>query len=377
MPSQSYRQTIEEILKPADIQIDGDRPGDIKVHNHKTYQRILSQGSLGLGESYMEGWWDSSHLDVFFEKLLGAQVHKRKRFKTLFRGLRARLSDMLRNPQSVVKSRRVAEQHYDLGNKFYRAMLGETMQYTCAYWQNAQTLDEAQKNKMDLVCRKLQLKQGERVLELGFGWGNFAKFMAEKYGCKVTAYNISDRQIQHAKKLCENSPVNIVHDDYRTAKGTFDKVVSVGLLEHVGSRNYRGFMELIERSLKPHGLALVHTIGRNTTPKPGEIDPWITKYIFLGGAPPSLQQIAKASEGLLLPEDLHNIGADYDRTLMAWNDNFQGTWPKFREEYGNRFKRMWEYYLLSCAGSFRARNIQLWQIVLSKGGIRGGYQSIR
>ncbi len=365
-------EVLVNLLGAADIRINGDRPWDLQVHDERVYGRILAGGSQALGESYMDGWWDADELDAFFDKLLRGGLNRAVRDPQL---LWAWICARFLNLQNPRRSRRVAERHYDLGNRFYERMLDPWMQYTCGYWKSEATLAAAQEAKMDLVCRKLQLREGDRVLELGGGWGGFARFAAERYGCHVTSYNISREQVDYARKFCHGLPVEIVHADYRTASGVYDKVVSIGICEHVGSRNYRRFLALQRRCLSDGGLMLLHTIGCNRTKRTS--DPWISRYIFPGGQLPSLRQLTDAAEGILLVEDLHNFGAYYDPTLMAWFANFDRHWPEFRDHYGERFYRMWKYYLLSCAGGFRARNIQLWQLVFSKEGLPGGYASVR
>ncbi len=188
--------------------------------------------------------------------------------------------------------------------------------------------------------------------------------MAEQAGCSVTGINISREQIAFARGRTKGLPVEIVQQDYRDVQGMFDAVVSVGMFEHVGSRNYRTFMEIAHRSLRDGGLFLLHTIGSNVMHRTG--DRWLNRYIFPNSHLPSAAQITRAAEGLFILEDWHNFGAHYDQTLLAWNRNFEAAWPRFADRYGERFRRMWRYYLLSCAGVFRARSIQLWQIVLSK-----------
>ncbi len=363
------KETITELFSTAGITINGKKEGDVTVHNEGFYARVLSEGSIGLGESYMDGWWDAK-LDVFFYKLLSADLNKKaNKLKLVLPFLKATLTNM----QTKKKSKEVAKIHYDLGNDFYTDMLDDHMQYTCAYWKDAKTLTKAQENKLRLVCEKIQLKKGETVLELGGGWGGFAHFAAKEYGATVTSYNISKEQVAFARKKNKDLPVTIVHDDYRNATGTFDKVVSIGMCEHVGVKNYRGFMKVAERCMKKDGLFLMHTIGTNFSTK--ITDPWIDKYIFPGGKLPSIAQLAEASEGIFVTEDVHNLNVNYDKTLMAWHDNFTKSWDKYKD-LGERFYRMWSYYLLSCAGAFRSRNIQLWQFVYSKKG-REGYQSIR
>lgn len=364
---------LTTLLAQADIQFNGSRPWDVQVHNDDFYSRVLAGGTLAIGESYMDGWWDSAQLDVLFYKALQAELDSKIVSKDLVWHV---LKSKVINHQTQARSQQVAKQHYDLGNDFYAAMLGKTMQYTCGYWcTGAATLDDAQEQKLDLACRKLQLKKTDTILELGGGWGMFAKYAAEKYGCTVTSYNISAEQVAFAKQQCAGLPVNIIQADYRTATGTFDKIASIGMCEHVGYKNYGAFMQLANRCLKPGGLFLLHTIGGLTSVTTTE--PWFDKYIFPQSMLPSIAQLAKAAERQFVIEDLHNFGADYDKTLMAWYVNFIAHWPEFKDQYGERFFRMWQYYLLSCAGSFRARKNQLWQLVLSKGGVPGGYQAPR
>jgi len=366
------KETVQELLSLADVKINGKRPGDMKVHNDKFYKNILSGGSLALGESYMDGWWDVDQLDEFFKKILKAELNKKIITKDLlFHAVKGKVLNL----QTKKRSKEVAEKHYDLGNDFYSHMLDNKMQYTCAYFKDTKDLDKAQEQKLDLICKKLKLKKGDRILELGCGWGGFAKFAAEKYKCNVTSYNISKEQVEYARKITKTLPVKIVHDDYRHAKGIYDKVVSIGMMEHVGPKNYETFMKLVNRHLKPNGLFLLHTIGGNKTAT--GLDPWINKYIFPNGLLPSAKQLTTASEGIFVLEDWHNLGTHYDKTLMAWFNNFNKNWKKFEEKYGPRFYRMWKYYLLCCAGSFRACKNQLWQIVFSKEGIPEGYKSVR
>lgn len=374
-----YRAMIEKMLAGVEVRINGDQPWDIEIHNPQAYQRILHDPSLGAGESYMDAWWDCKHLDELFFRIT-RHLDPRKIYKasTLVGFL---IKHFFSNQQSKLRSLRVAKQHYDLGNDLYELMLGESMAYTCGYWRDATTLDEAQNAKYDLVCKKLQLQAGERILELGCGWGGFAKFAAEHYKVSVTAVNISQQQMEYAQEKCRGLPIDFVITDYRNVEKynpngiKFDKVASIGMCEHVGHRNYRDFIKIAHANLSESGLFLMHTIGKNRTVH--FADPWIRKYIFPQGMLPSIKQVAGACENLFVVEDLHNFGADYDKTLMAWFDNFNRHWSQLKEKYGERFYRMWKYYLLSCAGGFRSRSIQLWQFVLSPQGKINGYRSIR
>jgi cyclopropane-fatty-acyl-phospholipid synthase len=205
-----------------------------------------------------------------------------------------------------------------------------------------------------------------RVLDLGCGWGGFAAFAAERYGATVTGYTVSQEQVRWAKDHYPQLPIDIRLDDYRNATGTFDAVVSIGLMEHVGWKNYRGYMQLVDRLLAPGGVAFVHTIAGNV-PR-AHIEPWFDKYIFPNAVLPTLARLASAMEGIFIPEDVHNIGEDYDRTLMEWWRNFDAAWPTLRARYGDTFYRRWKYYLLSCAGAFRSRSQQLFQIVMTRPG---------
>ena len=373
---QRDRKWVEGLLGLADVRVNGDRPWDMRVADGRVFGRILREGTLGLGEAYVDGWWDAPKLDEFFHKVIAADLKRKVGLswplvKTVIRAA-------FLNLQSYRRAFEIGERHYDNGNDLYQAMLDKRMTYTCGYWSGkpkAGTLDEAQEAKLDLVCRKLGLKAGEHVLDIGCGWGSFAKFAAERYGARVTGITVSREQAELGREMCKGLPVELRLEDYREVRGKFDHVVSLGMFEHVGKKNYRAFMKIVDRCLAEGGLFLLHTIGSKRSVN--STDPWIGKYIFPNGMLPSMKQIAKAAEGLFVMEDWHNFGADYDPTLMAWFRNFEKAWPSLRERHGERFHRMWKYYLLSCAGAFRARHIQLWQMVFSKKGVSGGYVPVR
>ncbi|HWT71884.1 MAG TPA: cyclopropane fatty acyl phospholipid synthase [Oxalicibacterium sp.] len=366
-----YRATAD-LLEKAAIQINGSRPWDMQLKSPGVPERAFSQGNLGLGEAYMDGDWDAEQLDEFFARLLGKRLDREVKPLRLLGHV---LSAKLLNRQNVKRAREVGEVHYDLGNDFYAAMLDRRMTYTCGYWANAATLDEAQEAKLDLICRKLQLKPGMRVLDIGCGWGSFMAYAAEKYGVECVGVSISKEQVALAKQRYPDLPLEFRLQDYRDLNERFDAIASVGMFEHVGRKNYRTYMQVAHRCLKDGGLFLLHTIGKNQ--RRSAPDPWIDKYIFPNGDLPSIGQIGDALDNMFVVEDLHNFGADYDKTLMAWFHNFDAAWPRFKDELGERFYRMWRYYLLSCAGAFRARDIQLWQWVLSKNGVPGGYRRER
>ncbi|MEX2017121.1 MAG: cyclopropane fatty acyl phospholipid synthase [Candidatus Pacearchaeota archaeon] len=369
------KRKIQELLSLANVKINGRQQGDIQVHNEDFYRRVLSKGALGLGESYMDGWWDAKKLDEFFYKILKAELDKKvKTASFLFQSIKSALM----NPQSRSGSRKVAEQHYDLSTELYESFLDPYNQYTCGYFKSTNNLNKAQEQKLDLICKKLQLTPKDKVLDIGCGWGGFAKFAAKNYGCHVTGITISDEQAKYARKFTKGLRVKIRKQDYRDLKEKFDKILICGMIEHVGYKNYRTIMEIVHKCLKEDGLFLLHTIGGNTAAKSNNA--WTEKYIFPNSMTPSASQLSKAYEGLFVMEDWHNFSAHYDKTLMAWHKNFSRNWKRFSKkhpEYDARFKRMWNYYLLSSAGGFRSRKSQLWQIVLSKNGIPGGYESVR
>lgn len=361
-------RAASRILKEAGVQINGSAPWDIRLNGPGVLERAFAQGNLGLGEAYMDGLWDSEQLDEFFHRLMATRLTEDvKPARLVFYALVARFL----NRQNIRRSKRVGEVHYDLGNDFYSTMLDSRMTYTCGYWENATTLEEAQTAKLDLICRKLKLQPGMRVLDIGCGWGSFMSYAAEHYGVEAVGVSISKEQIAWAKERYGHLPLEFRFQDYREVDEQFDAIVSVGMFEHVGRKNHRTYMKVAHRCLKPGGMFLLHTIGKNQ--RSSYPDPWIDQYIFPNGDLPSTGQIGDAMDGLFVVEDLHNFGADYDKTLMAWHDNFMHAWPQFEAKLGERFYRMWRYYLLSCAGAFRARDIQLWQWVLSKGGVPSGY----
>jgi cyclopropane-fatty-acyl-phospholipid synthase len=367
------KHEIQNILDLAGIEINGPNPWDIQIHNERFYQRFISKGTLGLGESYMDGWWDVDQLDQFFFKVLSTKLEKS--IKMNFDRVITYLHATLLNMQTRERSKKVAREHYDLDNNLYMSFLDPYNQYTCGYFQGTDSLNEAQEKKLDLICRKLGITSDDKVLDIGCGWGGFAKFAAERYGCSVTGITISDQQLEYAQEYCKGLPVEIVKMDYRDLNQTFDKVLICGMIEHVGVKNYKTIMRIVQKCLHKNGLLLLHTIGRNTSSH--YADPWITKYIFPNSMLPSIKQISKAAEDFFIIEDFHNFGIYYVKTLKEWMQNFDDNWDQLKSKYNDRFYRMWKYYLLSCAGAFEARSIQLWQFVLSTSGVPGGYTSIR
>ena len=364
MTKNGDQAVIAELLAQAGITINGDNTWDIRVHNNDLFSRLLSGGALALGESYMDGWWDCEALDQFFDKILRANLDHQ--IKKSFRLAVYILKSRLFNLQKASRAYQVGKKHYDIGNDLYGAMLDKRMLYTCGYWETADNLDAAQEAKLELVCRKINLEPGMSVLDLGCGYGSFAKYAAEKFDARVTGVNVSKKQVDLGTELCRGLPVEIRLEDYRAVGGLYDRVISIGIMEHVGYKNYRTYMEKANQCLKDDGIAFIHTIGRNSSATTS--NPWLTKYIFPNGMLPSIAQIAGAMEGLFVMEDWHNFGQHYDKTLMAWHANLEAAWPELKDKYGERFYRMFRFYLLSSAGAFRARSNQLWQIVMTKPG---------
>ena len=368
------KEIIEELLEHADVKINGCRPWDMQVHNEKTFDRILSNPTLGLGESYMDGWWDCEELDTFFFKVLDAKIHRK--VKGDFKLAAWTIGNLLINQQTKSKAKEVGEVHYDIGNKLYEKMLDKRMTYTCGYWKDAKNLDEAQEAKLELICKKIGLKSGMKVLDIGCGWGSFLQYAAEKYDIEGVGITISKEQVALGNERVKDLNVEIRFQDYRDVTEKFDAIVSVGMFEHVGPKNYKTFMKQVEKNLKDDGVFLLHTIGdhQNNSLRGNA---WLNKYIFPNGVIPSQTQIMDSIDKIFVMEDWHNFGVDYSTTCKSWHDNFKAHWDELKEDYDDRFYRMWSYYLLSCVGSFRARNVQLWQIVLSKNGVKGGYNSVR
>jgi cyclopropane-fatty-acyl-phospholipid synthase len=368
-----FREIAVEILQLAGVNISGANSWDVRVQNEDFYRRAITEGELGIGESYMDGWWDSEHVDETIFRILRARLDEKIRRKL---AIAVKLSmARLFNLQSRRRAFMVGERHYDLGNDLFQNMLDNRMNYSCGYWKDARDLNEAQEKKLELICRKLYLKPGMRMLDIGCGWGAFGKYAAERYKVEVVGITVSKNQVALGRELCSGSPVEFRLMDYRRLDGTFDRIVSVGMMEHVGYRNYRTFFKVANKCLNDDGLFLLHTIGRERSAS--SVDLWTNKYIFPNGMLPSVAQLGRAIEGLFIVEDWHNLGSDYDKTLMAWHKNFTENWIKIKDSYSERFFRMWTYFLLSSAGAFRARRNQLWQIILSKNGVLPAYVSIR
>ena len=370
---------IRDLLAVAGVEVGGVAPRDLRVHDRRFYDRVLSQGALGLGESYLDGWWDCDRIDQLVCRVLEEDL-----ITKVARGWRTAatwLVAQMMNLQTVARAPQVAHAHYDLGNDFFAEMLGRSMMYSCAYWPAAATLDDAQDAKLDLICRKLSIGPSDHVLDIGCGWGGFARWAAVA-GARVTGVTVSAPQAAFARELCADLPVEIEVLDYRSpalrARGPFTKIVSIGMFEHVGNKNYDTFMQVARDLLVPDGVMLLHTIGRSGWAEP--YDAFTDRYLFPNSMLPSIAEISEAAERKFVIEDWHALGGDYDPTLMAWHANYRRAVAAEHPSVPNseRFRRMWHYYLLSYAGSFRARvRMQLWQVVLAKRGVRPGYRSVR
>ena len=358
------RSRVESHLASRDVQVGGPRAWDIQVHDERFFGRLVRDGSLGLGESYVEGWWDCPAVDQLFDRLGRGSTNKPTR--SLARSL-MRLRSKLTNLQSRARARQVIERHYDLPVGLYERMLDANMQYSCAWFEGTQDLGQAQRLKLELIARKLDLKEGQQVLEIGSGFGGLARHLAQEHGVRVRATNLSGEQMAFARRFNAGLPVEIIEEDYRDTRGRYERIVSIAMLEAVGRRNYTAYFERVHQALQDDGVFVLHTIGDNRS-RP-HVDRWILEYIFPNGELPSPGELGQEIEGRFVLEDWHNLGPHYDPTLMAWARNFEQAWPEIQaldERFDERFRRLWRYYLLSSAGNFRARNVQLWQLVLTK-----------
>jgi cyclopropane-fatty-acyl-phospholipid synthase len=356
------QKVMTDLLAVADIHVDGAQPWDIQVHDQRFFARVLASGTLGLGESYMDGWWDCNALDEMCCRAIRARLDQHFTFR--LPNLLALLTAFLVNEQSRNRARRVARAHYDLSNDFFEAMLDSNMQYSCALFAEGDDLAAAQLRKMDWICQRLRLRPGLRLLDIGCGWGGLARYAAQHYGCKVVGITISREQCRYAQRWCRGLDVEIQLRDYRELTERFDRAVSVGMVEHVGPKNYCTYFRAIAESLVDDGLFLCQGICGNVSNF--QLDPWIKRYIFPNSLLPSAARLARAAEGFFILEDIRNIGLNYDPTLLAWERNFQRSWSRFAGHYDDCFRRMWQFYLLSCAGAFRARSLQVYSVLFAR-----------
>lgn len=383
-----FKLLIEKLLQEADIELNGNRKGDIIVYNEDFYKTVVLGGTLALGETYMKKWWDCENLDFFFYKLVSnrEKIEQEIRneimnnpIKYFFKNYKILLHLFLTkimNFQTQTKSNEVIDKHYQIGDDLYKIMLDETLTYTCAYWKEADSLKKAQEQKYELICKKLKLKRGMSILDIGCGYGGFAYYASKHYGVEVYGVTLSQNQANIAMEKCKDLKVKIEVKDYRDVKGEFDRILSIGMIEHVGYKNYKSYMSIINNLLKKDGISLVHTIGIINSVT--SVDPWFEKYIFPNGMLPSIAQLSSSMEDFkFVIEDVENFGWSYDLTLLEWNKNFVQNWKQIENNYSDEFYRMWQYYLLSSAGFFRSRQIHLWQIVFTKKQNPNIYESVR
>jgi cyclopropane-fatty-acyl-phospholipid synthase len=354
---------VGRFLDRVGVRIDGDRPFDIRVRDRRFFRRALLEGSIGLGESYMDGWWDCDDLEELVYRFVVSGVEQTARSAPSFLGMHAVATLINRQDRGFFKN---VVRHYNLDNDLFSAFLGKYKNYSCAYYKDTEDLDTAQLKKMELICRKLDLQRGDRVLDVGGGWGEMARFMAERYGCQVTSVNISDEQIRFAREHCKGTSVEVIKSDYRDIGGTYDKIAVIAMISHIGFKNYRPFMQNLRKRIAPNGVLFVDTVGASVSLVHG--NPWIDKYIFPGIVFPSIAQLGKAAEGLFVVEDVHNIGPSYTQTLRAWNKNFQRAWPELSARHDERTRRMFEFFFLCVAGFFRARDFHNWHLVFTPKG---------
>lgn len=378
----SLRPLVSGLLERSGVRIDGGRPWDIMVRRPRFYRRAL-RGTLGIGESYVDGDWDCDDLAAMFRRVLGVGVQDSLllRAARAGRALRARLFNL----QTRGRARAVAEEHYDLDHRMYALFLGPWNQYTCCFFDGTDDLEQAERAKLEMVCDKLALVPRQRVLDIGCGWGGFAKYAAATRGCQVTGVTLSAEQATCARAETRGLPVEILEADYRDLPEAglprFDAVTVIGMIEHVGYKNYRRLMQVVARVLKPDGRFLLHTIGNRE--ETAVADPWIEKYIFRNSMIPSMAQLARAAAGLFVIEAWENYGQDYVRTLRAWFENFNRNWPRIQaldgpRRFDTRFRRMWNYYLQSSEAAFAVENLHLWQLVMTpRGAGLGVYDRVR
>jgi len=368
------KRIITDLFSQAGVTLDGSNPWDIQLHDDRFYRSAM-RGSLGFGESYMEGIWDVDSIDALFRRIIRMNITRSSlvSINRLYLNIKSRLTNL----QTRLGSLAIAETHYDLDHRLYELFLGPYNQYTCCFFNKAQTLPEAEIEKLEMICDKLDLREGDKVLDIGCGWGGFARYAAETRGCRVTGVSISKEQIAYARRYTEGLPVDIINCDYRDLPerfdaGHFDKVVIIGMIEHVGYKNYRKLVNIVHRAIKDDGMFLLHTIGNSSRTTVG--DPWMEKYIFRNSMLPAMSQLADAFEGVFVVQDWENYGHYYAPTLAAWQNNFETNWPQIEaieteHRFDEKFRRMFNYYFLSCKAGFETDHINLWQIVMTKEGL--------
>jgi cyclopropane-fatty-acyl-phospholipid synthase len=345
----------------------------LTFRDRATLLKVFANPQVEFGEGYSAG---RITVEGDLTKLM-EEVNRRERVANRGASMPQAIAQWWQHARAntLRRSRANVHHHYDIGNDFYALWLGETMAYTCAYFPTpSATLDEAQVAKMHHVCRKLRLRPGERVVEAGCGWGSLALHMARHYGVQVTAFNISREQIvyarEHANAAGLAGQVEFIEDDYRNssrgAAQAYDAFVSIGMLEHVGTANYRELGRVIDRCLKPSGRGLVHTIGRN---RPTPLNPWIAKRIFPGAYPPTLKEMMDIFETTDLSVlDVENLRLHYAKTLQGWRELFELSTARIAEMFDDDFVRMWRLYLAGSEAAFNTGDLELFQVLFAPGG---------
>jgi cyclopropane-fatty-acyl-phospholipid synthase len=370
MTSRLFKPLLESLLEGSGVKLGGGRPWDIRVNDERLYRRAL-RGSLGLGESYVDGDWDCEALDEMFRRVLSSDIQHKPLIRAA--GAMKALQSRLMNLQTKSRSRAVAEEHYDIDHRMYALFLGPWNQYTCCFFDGTDDLERAEEIKLEMLCDKLELKAGDRLLDIGCGWGGFAKYAALTRGCEVTGISLSEEQLRYAADYTRGQPVILRKLDYRDLPGSglppFDKISIVGMIEHVGYKNYAPLMGVVHRMLKPDGLFLLHTIGN--CEKTTVVDPWMEKYIFRNSMAPAMSHLSDAAEGKFVVEDWENYGHYYVPTLQAWYDRFNANWDRIRalptrRPFDERFRRLWNYYLMSSKAAFDVEKLHLWQLVMTR-----------
>jgi cyclopropane-fatty-acyl-phospholipid synthase len=365
----SEKETVETFLNECEIQIDGANQGDIIVKDDRFYSMCINYGELGFGESYMYGYWDSKNL---YETLYNGikNCHKVSYMNLNSIAFNRYFNNMFYNNQTIDKASADVQAHYNKGNDLYERMLDKTnMQYTCGFFQDTNDLETAQIQKLNIIAQKLNLKPGEKLLDIGCGWGNLINFMTTNYGVKGIGITISSEQLKFCKeKYKDNKNAEFLLIDYRNIPDDmkFDKIVSVGMFEHVGKKNFEEYFDIVYKHLNDDGLALIHTMGQqskmiNATAH----SEWIDKYIFPGGEIPDWEDLSKIISKRFFIHDWHNFGKYYARTFEAWYNNINKRWNEI-PNYNEEFRRMWNFYLVSFIVNFDLCRLLLFQILISK-----------
>lgn len=367
-----WEKLIKNTFRKAGIK-EGE---DIVIHDNSAYKDFVIRGSLGFGESYMFKKWDSPHLDVVIANIIRSGIHESRWFGTLIHaGLW--IKSTLKNLQNRHYAPLLAETHYNAGNHLFKSFLDPNMIYTCAYFKNTDDLSQAQLNKIKVVGNKLNLKPGEKVLDIGCGWGGTARILAEMFDVEVTGISDASEMVNYANKHNAGDRVKFIKTDYRNAKGRYNKIYNVGFLEAVGPKNYRRFMQQVYDMLEDDGIFLTHTIMGQKSTNRG--DPWLDKYIFPNGVLPSHQQIKRSVKKLFAIRDFESFGHYYEITLDHWRSNLNKNWEPIKAKFDNpdAFKRMMDFYFLSCKAAFHTNLIDLGQYVFTKSGQVPGYKPFR